>query len=680
MAQIPLGNFGGVVAAPQQAVGTPAAATGATQARALGELAQTAGSIATQQMAAQTRLDAKERDVQERTAAAARRSTKLADMRDARAALAQDVAAGKLPLDEAEAAYKERMTSVLEKAGDGLAPDLAGSVLVDLQGEERAGLTQFRGVIKQRRTEINRGNFLQMSEAGERLAATDWAKAKAETLAQMDALGPDAGYGPDDLVKMKQAWVERVAGAHATAVVGQARTLADIKKARETLSSDQFADLDPTKREQIGAMLEGRETTLLQRQALAEERAARQAEAHLNRARSAFEASQARVDAGIPDSDAQVTQTAQALAGTPYLETYKALQVQARQNGGLAAQPIPAQRAHLDALYARRGREGASEALNKQIDSAEKMLAASERDFTEDGLRAYVRRTPGQELPQIDVSSVDGLTRSIGQRLALSQEAQAWAQRPVSPLTSDEAIQAGKMIGILPIDQRSSAIAAISTAIGPQASAALAGQIDKSDRSLALAFQYGAAKTTRDRYVSEIILRGADALKSKSVKVDPTAESGWKAAIAREIGDAYPVPALRDDVREAAFLITAGRAAEEGAVDPKHAVRLAARGGIVEVNGAKIPVDGQIDEGDVERRLQTLTADDLKSQVPGGKVRIGPQVIPLEQFVTGLSGVQLSYAGRPSGGAARYHILAGGRYATDESGRRLIITVQPNAR
>lgn len=676
MATIPLGNFGGVVPAPQQAVGTPAAATGATQARALGELAQTAGNIATQQMAAQTRLEEKQRDVQERTAAATRRSTKMADMRDARVALADDVATGKLPLDEAEAAYKERMAGVLEGAGDGLAPDLAGSVLVSLQEEESAGLTQFRGVMKQRRHENNRGTLLQGLEAGERLAATDWTKAKADTFALLDVAGPEAGYGPDDLVKMKQAWAERVAGAHATAVVGQARTLADIKKARQTLASDQFADLDPMKREQIGAMLEGRETNLLQRQALAEERAARKAEAHLNRAHAVFEASRARVDAGIPDSDEQVTQTAQALTGTPYLQSYTALQQQARQNGGLAAQPIPTQRAHLDALYAKRAQVGQSEALNKQIDSAEKMLAASEKDVAEDGLRAYVRRTPGQELPKIDVSSVDGLTRSIGQRLALSQEAQAWARQPVSPLTSDEAQAVAGMLKVLPAPQRATALATISQQIGPQASAGLAKQIDPKDRALALALAYGAQQTSRGRPTAELILRGQQALTNKEIKTAnlEAAETGWRAQITKDLGDAFLNEDQAKAVRDAAVLITAGKAAEQGGADTREALRLAVDGDVQEVNGRKTVVPFGMDDGDVEDRLRKVTPTELQRQAPNGKVFVGKQEVPVAALVQALPDAQVVYMRK-----GRYGVLQGGRLVTT-NGRDALVLEITNAR
>lgn len=62
MAMIPIGNFGQTVATPQRPVQQSADAMGAQEARALGQLGETGTKIATDQMAAQTRLDELERD------------------------------------------------------------------------------------------------------------------------------------------------------------------------------------------------------------------------------------------------------------------------------------------------------------------------------------------------------------------------------------------------------------------------------------------------------------------------------------------------------------------------------------------------------------------------------------------------------------------------------------------
>lgn len=674
MAKIPTGDFGQSIAQPQRAVGAPDLSA---PARATAQLGQALGDVATDQIAAQTRLDLQRKDMEERTTYARTRVTTTNDLADLQDTVNRGVLDGTIPKDKAAEEWDARASDLLANRTDGLAPQYAAELTVQMEDLRRRGLNGVRDAVSRRDLQDTRANIDALGEEYGRMATRDRPDAIAGYAAVLQT-EPD----PERRQAKMQAFKESTAYTNAfTMVRDSSRNLAQVKAARDRLATDEFADVDPQRRAALHAQLDGYETSILQRQEIAAQRAERKRDAHLREAKAAYETAQGLIDGGVPLAPEEVTRLSTVMQGTPYLAGLQRLQQSALQVGGFGAQTVGAQQAALDRVRSEIAQNGATEALVKRREQLERVVGATTRAIADDPLRAGLERGVITELAPLNMGGgVNGLVASLGQRLQSARTVSAWAQQPVSPLTSDEATQVGKMISMLPIDQRAGAIAAISTAIGPQGSAGLAKQIDKSDKALALAFQYGAAKTTRDRYVSEIILRGADALKSKSVKVDPAAESGWKATIAREIGDAYPVPALRDDVREAAFLITAGRAAEEGAVDPKHAVRLAARGGIVEVNGAKIPVDGQVDEGDVERRLQTLTADDLKPQVPGGKVRIGGQVVPLDQFVSGLPGAQLSYAGRPNGGATRYHILAGGRYATDESGRRLTITVQPNAR
>lgn len=108
MGAIPLGNFGGVVAAPQQAVGTPAAATGATQARALGELAQTAGSIATQAIE-RKRVEQEEADENEALNAAMDYEI---GMKEASANLAGRLERGEVKAEEVPNLWREAQSEV----------------------------------------------------------------------------------------------------------------------------------------------------------------------------------------------------------------------------------------------------------------------------------------------------------------------------------------------------------------------------------------------------------------------------------------------------------------------------------------------------------------------------------------------------------------------------------------
>lgn len=679
MAQIPMGNFGQTVAAPQRAVQHSPEEFGATQARAIGELAQTTGAIANQQIAAQTRLDqeAAARDAQ--TAAARVRITKTNELADASDQLSQDIQTGKVAKDKAQDEWQARSRDILDGSTSGLDPRYAGAVQAEFEGLVQRGSIGVRHAVTKRNQDDVQANLISLGEEYQRMAQRDRPKAQAEYFAQLDAMGPDAGWAPDVITQKKQQFKEQTAYTAAFSMVRGAtatRDLGAVRKAREALAGDAFSDIDPQRRAALDANLDAQETNIIQRQEIAAQRAQRQAEAHLNRARSAFEASQARVNAGIPDSPDQIALTTQALTGTPYLDTYRALQQQARDVGGAAAQPIAHQQAQLDQLNARIAQGGTSDALIKQRDQLQKMLDASQKDAKEDPMRAGLERGVITSIPPVDVSSVQAFTATLANRLGSAQVVQAWAGRPVSPLTTDEATRLSATLSALPPQQRASALSEISTRLGPQASAGLAAQIDKSDKAMALALQYGTQKTTEGRYTSEVMLRGQQALKEKSIKPDSTEDSGWRSTIAKTVGDAYPNANQRSDVMEAAYLITAGWAAEGKITpDPKKAVTLAARGKIVDFNGRQTPLPTGMDDGDLSNKLKSITGKDLSAQAPDGKVRIGGQELGVDDLAKSLPDAQLMYA---TYGA--YYVLSGNRVVTNTSGKPIMIKVDANAR
>lgn len=673
--RIPTGNFGNTVAQPQQAV---RAADTTAPGQALQRAGEVGANIATEQMAAQTRLDLQRKDLEERTTAARVRTQTVNDLADAEDALKADILAGRVHKDKAEEEWQARTAELLKGRMDGVAPDLAGTLSVEFEGLTRRGLSGVRAAAAKRGQEDTRANLVALDEQYQRMAARDRPRAIAEYEAQMDALGPAAGFGPDDIAKAKQGFRERTAYTQAFSLVrGASRDLGAVRKAREALDGDGFADLDPQRRAALDAQLEGYETNILQRQEIAAQRAARQAEASLNRARAAYEAAQGRADAGIPDSLEQVEATTRALAGTPYLDTYRAVQAQARAVGGTAAQPISAQRAALDQVIQQIAQHGASDALLRRRAALEKVLSASESDLQKDPLRAGLERGVITELPPIDLSNLDAATKSLAGRMQAAQVVGAWAGKPVTPLTREEADRFADMLKALPAQQLSSALATTAQALGPKTAAALAQQIAPKDEAIGLALGMASSKTTAGRYTSELLLKGSRALAEKSIKADNAADSGWRAQIAQELEGVYPNQAMRDAAAKAAYLVTAGMAAEGGvgAAEAKRAVRLVVGGSIVEHNGGRIPLPAGVDAGDLDKRLRTVRPQDFAGQAPDGKVRIAGQEAGLDAFVAALPDAQLLYAG-----PGRFNVVAGGRIVTNTRGQRIAVEVKPNAR
>lgn len=673
MARIPTGNFGQSVASPQRQQRVFSESAGVTQGESIARLGQQVQGVALDQMAAQTRLDQEVAAREAQTNAARVRISKINELDEAQELLGQDILAGRVRKEDAENEWAARSQKLLQDATTGLDQRYAGAVQLELDSRVQRGSSGVRKAVTVKNQEDTRANLMTLREEYQRLATKDRDTALAEYFAQLDAMAPAAGMGADDIAKQKQSFREDTAYTQATSLVGGARDLASVRRAREALAGDGFADLDPQRRAQIEATLEGRETTLLQRQKIAAQRAARQQEARMREAAAAYETGQSLIDRGIALSDDETARLAAATAGTPYAEGLRRLQQQAREVGGFAAQPVAAQQAALDQVNAQIAQQGASEALVRRRDQLQKILDGSRQDLTQDPLRAGLQRGVIESIEPIDVSSVQGLSATIGRRLQQANVVQQWAgrSRPVSPLTTEEAEAVGQMLNSLPVQQRATAVATLGTQLGPQAAAGLAAQLDGKDKAMALALQFGASKTTAGRHTSELILKGQAAIRDKVVKVDAAAESGWRAQIAEAVGDAYTNERQAADVREAAYLITAGLAAE-GNVDPKRAVRLAARGDIVDFNGKKVPVPAGMSRGDLEDRVRSLTPDALKSQAADGQVVVGGQRMPLETFVQALPDAQLI-----SAGSGRYVVSTGGRVVTNTRGAPITITAKP---
>ena len=670
MPQIPIGNFGQTVVQPGRQQRVFAEQSGQITGRATAELGQTAQQIGLQSMAQDARIGVEAYDREAQTTAARVRITKQNDLDEAADTLAADIKAGRVAKDKADEEWQTRRTAVLDGAFDGLDERYKGKIQAELEGIGQIKTRTVRDAVTLRDQADTRTNIMTLGEEYQRKAIKDRSGAVAEYSALIDAMGPAAGFGPDEIAKQKQGFKENTAFTQATELVGGARDLAGVRKAREALAGDAFADLDPQRRAQIEATLEGRETAYIQRAAAQEQARAARAEAHLNRARAAFESAQARTDAGIPDSEDQVAITTQALAGTPFLDTYRALQVRAREVGGAGSQPIAVQQAQLDQVNAQIAQNGASDALIKRRDSLQKVLDASKRDYKEDALRAGLQRGVIDALPPIDVSSIDSATRTIGARLQAAQIVQTRAGQPVSPLTNDEADALANTINTLPVQQRATALGTLGRSIGPQAAAGLAAQIDKKDKALALALQFGASATTEGRNISEIILKGQQAMKDKTVKPDTIAVDGWKAQIAKEVDGAYSNQKQAEDIKEAAFLIMSGLQSE-GTGNVRQAVGLAARGSIVEHNGKRIPLPAGVTQDDLDAKLRSLKPENFANQVPGGQVRVGGQTVPLDAFVQALPESQLINAGY-----GRYNVVSGGRVVTNDKGMPITITAK----
>lgn len=654
-------GFGQVQIQPGQA---PQIRANTATAQAVGQLGQAVAGIATDQMAAETREQLQRKKVEEDTQAARVRVQTVNDLADLQDAVNRGVLDGTIAKDKAEDEWQARAKELLTGRLDGVAPDLAGMLSVEFENLTRRGSKGIAAAVTQRGQDEARVNLMQLGEQYQRMAEKDRPRAISEYFAQIDALAPSAGWGPDDIQKAKQGFREGTAYAQATTLVGRARDLGSIKKVRDVLASDAFADLDPQRRAQIDAQLEGRETNLVLRAEAAARAAEARREASMRRAEAEFKSAQARMDAGLFDSPEQIDRTAATLAGTPYLETYKALQQRARQGGGTAATPIPQQRAQLRAIDAEIATQGATQALVDRRAQLAKVLQASESDAKSDALDAYARRTPGEVIEPLQFSSVPQAVQAIAGRVQQAERASDWAGAPASPLLDDEAQQFGQMLAALPERERANTLAGLSKTMPPRVAAGLSRQLDPKDKTLSLSLQIGYAPTI------EKMLVGKRLLSEKGLQDNSRIVKDYRTMILDEIGDAYPVPQMREDAAQAALYVVAGLADGEAASRSKarEAVRMVT-GGVAEINGAKVPLAPGMSAADLEQRLQDYSPMDIRAQAPDGRVYVaGQPAMSAEDFTRLLPQLQLIYAG-----PGRYNVVGGGRIVTNAEGKRIVV-------
>jgi hypothetical protein len=585
---------------------------------------------------------------------------------DAHDELGTQVLQGQVAKDQAAAAWAERSSKLVADGLPGLRDQTRELVEPRVQRlSDRLDRSLRRTVEKKDRSDISAA----MDTRLERLAreySKDPGRAEAEAMAIFDTQGPFSSKSPEQLAQQRQQWKEAAQYTTAFEAIQAGKRDPKALAAAEKLVGT-LKDLDPQRR----ADLLGRaDTYRLQQQQQAEiaaARAARQQEAALRRAEASFNTMQALADKGGALDPAFVDQVLRSTAGTPYQAGVHQLAKVARENSGFATQPLAVQRQAIDALDARIAREGRSPALDQHREKLERVYNEGTREAKDDPLRAALSRGVITELQPISMAGgVEGVMQQLGARVQQADVASRWAGQPVAPLTAEEATSFAKMLGGMSVENKANTLGMVAQALPPAQAQALARRIDAQDRPLALAMAAGAAKTTQGSFTGELILRGAQAMKDKAIKVEGGPEFGLKAQIAKEIGDAVPGQA-RADLIDAATFIYIGNQANGAAATVQGAVRLAVGGDIVEHNGRRIPLPAGVDEDKLDKRLRTVTPADIKTDT----VRAGGVPMPAAEFLKTRPGLPLMpYR------AGQFMPIVGGRPVVDGAGKPILIEVK----
>lgn len=672
MARIPLGNFGNQIASAAPRVNVPA---GAFDNGAAGMQRSGAAMI---DAAGQMMHEQRQQDL---ALTRARAANSVLDREIAvdgvGRQLEQDIADGKIHHSEAKAAYKQRVSDIGMPDTAGLDPVTAenlskGIKRIDFKGEGYIDGVVSKAVTVDFRTQTDSILDKLGKKAG--LPGADLAqiKAQADSADEIGARAYGAAWG-----KKKQDWMDSAWEAQLNQqAMGVRDNLQGITALQKRITEGDYAEsLDSNRRNSLVARLDGYRTSLIQRQEAAASRAQREQERVLKRAEAEFNTFQSLSDKGTILAPEYIDRAVAMTAGTPYQQGIRALAAQAAETGGIASQPIRQQEnmlTQVDAMIAQRGR---SPELDKRREQIQKVLKSSQSDLKESGIGAGLERGVIREKSAIDITSPEAFAASVTNRLMQAETVGIWAGKPVSPLDSTEAESVRNMLDALPPKQKSQAVATISAAVGPKMAGAMSEQLEKQDRPLALAFATASSKTTTGRYTSELILKGASAIKDGLVMKDDKKVTGWKATIASELDGAFPDDRLSRSAKESAYYIAAGLANENGGSvstsDIKRAVTLAIGGSIIERNGKKLPIPAEMEASDFEQRIKNIPASDIVKQAPDGNVMVGGVSMPVADFAASVPGQELMFAGN-----GRYAVIVRGRPVTNAAGKPIIIGVK----
>ena len=232
----------------------------------------------------------------------------------------------------------------------------------------------------------------------------------------------------------------------------------------------------------------------------------------------------------------------------------------------------------------------------------------------------------------------------------------------MSPLQPQEAQQLSEKLSAMPPPARGEALAQIGAALPIGRLAALADQLDAKDKPQALAMKLGADRTSAGRVVGDLVLRGAQALKDKTVKKDDTALAGWRADIASQVRGTLGDERAENDVIDAAYFV---RAAMDNDGTPiagfnlEASTRMAIKmviGEPLERNGVKTILPRGMDENAFDKALSIYTPDTLKAAAPSGTLYVRGQPVDLQRFSDSIGRYGFKRDGRgnylPSSGGA----------------------------
>jgi len=498
-----------------------------------------------------------------------------------------------------------------------------------------------------------------------RVAVTDLPRALAMADAMYAREGPYAKQiGIDQAQKQGQSVRELATRAHFQQRVANSqndgRALAAL---RQEISAN--GTLDPGQQTALLTAIDGRTTVLDTKARIAIER-------HERKQDQAFKALQELDAQGLPLDAKFLAQTMATLKGSPLADAAAAMIKGSADTAGFGSRPVKEQDQIIMAEFAKARDSGVDPNSSKRLQRLVGIRNSTEAAVRQDPWRAANERGAIDQVPPIRLDSIEGMGASLGERMAMAPTVDVMAGRVVSPLRPDEASALAETIQALPVPERSKMLGALHQAVGPQRMQAIAEQIKAKDGVLGIAAAYQASGLQAPGGVNlgEMVLKGAEAVRTKTVKVDDAAGLAILQDVRKQIEGVYATPSATDAAAEAAMMMWAGAAADGRRLSAKEVVKLAT-GGVTEHNGQKLPMPYGWDERRTTRSIAAITPAHIQAQAGGNApLWIGSQQILPEDVARMVPQAQLR-----SAGPDRYAIRIGDRLVTTDGRKPFTIAL-----
>jgi hypothetical protein len=368
---------------------------------------------------------------------------------------------------------------------------------------------------------------------------------------------------------------------------------------------------------------------------------------------------------GALPSEAYQAEVKAKTAGFPDLEKNTEVLIQQATVGAMhGSRSVPQQEQSIRAMEARAA-QGSSPEIELVIKAARQITDTQAAAYKENPWAASARFQRLPSVPDKPLPQAEAVPSYVQQMLPFMEGVEAAGGTPVSPLQPAQAQAFSEQLSKLPAGPRADVLGQTGGLLNAPRILALADQLDKSNKPLALALKLGAGRTTLDRANAETLLRGADAIRDKTVKKDDTVLTGWRSEIAGLVRGTLGDKKAEDDAIDAAFYVRAGMEEPDyqGRASNETAVSLVL-GRPYEVAGVKTVLPKGMSVDDFEDKIRAYTPDKLSQIVFSDTVYIRGQPRSVQQLSRSLPSMGLKR--NPQGG---YTPVSGNAFVTlDEGG------------